>query len=89
MPLKVSEMWALVSLELVLGLEVWLAVSIFASQLSISANYLLVLLLWWSSNYKKVEELGLLDVRLVVKVFFQLEWLSVEIVLRLRIGKTV
>jgi len=40
-----SEMWALVLLALVLGLGVWLELSIFASQPSMSTNCLLVLLL--------------------------------------------
>ena len=44
MPLKVLGMWALVLLALILELEVWLALRVFASQLSMLANYLLVLL---------------------------------------------
>ena len=80
-------MWALVSLELVLELEVWLIVSIFAIQPSILANYLLVLL-YWSFDHKQVEELGLLA-RLVVEASFQLGLLSTEIILRLETGKTI
>ena len=59
-------MWALVSLELGLGLEVWLALRIFASWLSISANCLLVLLLQYDFDYEQVVEVDLLDVKLVM-----------------------
>jgi len=45
-------MWALVSLELGLGLGVWLAISVFVMQPSILANYLLVLSLWQGFDYK-------------------------------------
>ena len=44
--LKVLGIQALVSLVLGLGLGVWLALSIFVSQPSMSANCSLVLLLW-------------------------------------------
>jgi len=59
-------MQALVLLELVLGQGVWLASNIFASWLSMLANCSLILLLQWSFDYKWVEEVGLLDVRLVI-----------------------
>jgi len=53
------------------------------------ANYLLVLLLWWSFNCERVEELGLLVVRLVMELFSQLGSLSVRIILGPGTGKTV
>ena len=69
-PLKVSEIWALVSLELELGLEVWLVVSMFAIWPSVLANCLLVkLLLYQSFDYKWVEKLGLLVMELVIGAF--------------------
>ena len=71
-PLKVLGIWALVPLELKLGLGVWLAVRVFASWPSISANYLWVLSLWWSFDYEQVAELGLLDVRSVEEASSQL-----------------
>jgi len=58
-------MWALVPLELVLELGVWLVLSIFTSQL---ASYSLVLLLWQGFDHKWVEKVGLLDVKLVIKL---------------------
>ena len=84
-------MQTLVSLELVLGLEVWLALSVLASQPSMSANCLLVLLLQWSFDYKQVEKVGLLAVKLVIRLvagaFSQLGLLSVGIILGLETGK--
>ena len=72
--LKVSEIWAWVFLELVLELGVWLVLRVFASWPSTLANYSLVLLLQWSFDHKWVEEVGLLDIRLVaglvVGIFF-------------------
>jgi len=65
-PLKVLGMWALVPLELVLGLEVWLALRVLASQLSTSANCSLVLSLWWGFDHERVEDVGLLAVKLVI-----------------------
>ena len=65
-PLKVLRMWALVPLELVLGLGVWLALSVLISQPSMSANCSLILLLWWGFDYKQVEEVSLLAVKLVI-----------------------
>ena len=59
-------MWALVPLELVLGLEVWLALSIFANQPSTLANCSLVLLFQWDFDYKQVKKMNLLNVRLVI-----------------------
>ena len=60
---------------------------------SILANYLLVLLLQWDFDHKQVKEVGLLDVRLVIElvaeVFSQLESLSIEMILRLEIDKTI
>ena len=65
-PLKVSGIWALVPLELVLGPEVWLELSVLASRLSTSANCLLVLPLWQSFDRERVEEVGLLAAKLVL-----------------------
>jgi len=77
--LKVLEIWALVLLELELGLGVWLAVSVFAMWLSMSANYSLVLLLYQGFDYEQVGKLDLLVARLVIGVSFQLGSLSTEI----------
>ena len=89
-PLKVLGMWALVPLELVLGLGVWLALSVLASM---AANYLLVLLFWQGFDHKWVEKVGLLAVRLVIELvagaFSQLGSLSAGTILRLGTGKTV
>ena len=76
-------MWALVLLELlVLGLRVWLALRVLASQLSISANCSLVLLLWWSFDHEWVEEVGLLTIIvLVVGATSQLGLLSAGTIL--------
>ena len=64
----------------------------FVSQPSISANYSLVLSLWWGFDYEWVAELDLLDVRLVaglaVRVFSQLESLSTRMILGPEIDKT-
>ena len=68
MLLKVSGMWALVPLELVLGPGVWLALRVFISQPSTLANCSLVLLLWQGFDHKQVEEVSLLDVRLVTEL---------------------
>ena len=69
-PLKISEIWALVLLKLKLGLEVWLVGSIFTIWPSILANCLLVkLLLYQSFNYEWVENLGLLVMELVIGAF--------------------
>ena len=91
--LKVSEMQTLVFLELALELGVWLAVSVFARQLSTSANCLLVLSLQQGFDHKWVEELDLLDIRLVVRLvvgeFFQLGLLSTVTILGPETGKTV
>ena len=53
------------------------------------ANYLLVLLLWQSFDCKQVEEVSLLDVRLVAEASSQLELLSTETILRPGIDKTI
>ena len=66
--LKVSGMWALVPLELVLGLGVWLALSVLASQPSMSANCSLVLLLQQGFDCEWVEKVGLLAVKLVIVI---------------------
>ena len=49
-------MYTLVFLKLVLGLGVWLVLRVLASQLSILANYSLVLLLWWDFDHEWVEK---------------------------------
>jgi len=76
--------WTLVPLELVLRLVVWLVVSIVTIQLSTLANCLLVLLLQQSFDCEWVEELHLLDFRLVVRAFFSTtlaypKWLYVSL----------
>jgi len=92
-PLKVSGMWTLVPLELVLGLGVWLALRVLASQLSTSASCSLVLSLCQSLDCKWVEEVGLLAVKLViglvVGVSSQLGSLSAGMILGPGTGKTV
>jgi len=86
-------MWALVPYELVLGLGVWLTLSMLASQPSTLANCLLLLSLWWGFDYKWVEEVGLLVVKLVIGLIVgassQLGSLSIGIILKPGIGKTV
>jgi len=63
------------------------------SWLSMLANYSLVLSLWWNFDHKQVKEVGLLDVRLVIRLVmeipFQLGLLSTEMILVLEIDKTV
>ena len=85
------KMWALVPLELKLG--VCLVVKVFESWPNISANCSLVLLLWWGFNHEQVEELNLLEIRLVaglvVEASSQLESLSIETILGPETGKTV
>ena len=66
MPLKVLGMRALVLLELVLGLGVWLELRVLASWLSTLANYSLVLSLQWSLDCEWVEDVGLLAILLLV-----------------------
>ena len=61
-------MWALVPLKLVLELEIWLELRVFASWPSISANCLLVLLLQWNFDCEQVEEVDLLNVKLVMEL---------------------
>ena len=85
--------WALVSLELVLGLGVWLALNVLASWLSTSANYSLVLSLWQCFDHEQVKEVYLLAVRLVIELvvgaFPQLGLLSAEIILGPETDETV
>jgi len=65
----------------------------FASWPSTLANYLLVFLLWWGFDYKWVEEVGLLAVRLVIGLVvgasFQLKSLSVGTILGPGTGETI
>ena len=85
-----SEIQALVLFELELGLEVWLAVSVFAIQLSISANCSLVSLLCQDFDHEQVEKLDLLVARLiVVGASSQLGSLSTEMILGPETGRTV
>jgi len=92
-PLKVSEMQALVPLELVLGLGVWLALRVLASRPSTSANCLLVLLLRWGFDCEQVEDAGLLVILLLVLglagASSQLESLSAETILGPGTGEIV
>ena len=85
--------WALVLLELVLGLEVWLALRVLASWPSISADYLLVLSLQWGFDCEQVEDVGLLTVKLVIGLVagasFQLGSLSTGMILGLVVGEAV
>ena len=91
--LKVSGIWALVPFALVLGLEVWLVFRVLASRLSMSANCLLVLLLWWGLDHEWVEDVSLLAVKLViglvVRVSFQLGSLSARTIFGPGTGETV
>ena len=86
-------MWALVSLKLVLGLEVWLALRVLTSWPSTLANCLLGLLLWQSFDYKQVKNISLLAVKLVLGlvagVSSQLISLFVRTILGPGTGKTV
>jgi len=92
-PLKVLEIQALVLLELVLGLEVWLELRVLASWLSTSASCLLVLLLRQGLDYEQVKNVDLLAVVVLViglaGAFSQLGSLSVEMILGPGTGKTV
>ena len=65
-PLKVSGMWALVPLVIVLGSGVWLELRVLASQPSTFANCLLVLSLQWDLDCERVEDVGLLVILLLV-----------------------
>ena len=88
-----SGMWALVLLELVLELGVWLALRVLVSWPSMSANCSLVLLLWQGFDHEWVEKVGLLVVKLViglvVEVFSQLRLLSTGTILGPETGKAV
>jgi len=64
--LKVLEIWALVLLELVLGLGVWLELRVLASWPSTLANCSLVLSLHRGLDRERVEEVGLLAIKLVI-----------------------
>ena len=64
--LKVSGMRALVPIELVLDLGVWLELRVLASRLSTLANCSLVLLLRRDFDCKRVEDVGLLVILLLV-----------------------
>ena len=92
-PLKVSGIWALVPLELVLGLGVWLALRVLASRPSTSASCSLVLLLQWSLDHEQVEEVGLLAAKLVIGLVVgassQLGSLSTGMILGPGTGETV
>ena len=67
-----------------MGLGVWLALSILASQPSTSANCSLVLSLQQNFNHGHIEEVNLLTVKLVIwlmaGVFSQLGLLSTEMI---------
>ena len=91
--LKVSEIQALVPFVLVLGPEVWLELSVLASQPSMLANYSLVFSLQWGLDHEWVEDVGLLAVLLLViglvGAFSKLGLLSVETILGPGTDKTV
>jgi len=91
--LKVSGMWALVPLELVLGLGVWLELRVLASWLSTSASCSLVLLLQQCFDCEQVEDVGVLVILLLVlglaEASSQLGSLSTETMLGLGTGKNV
>jgi len=92
--LKVSGMRALIPLELVLGLGVWLVLRVLASQPSTSANCSLVLLLWQGFDREQVEDVGLLAILLlviglVVGASSQLGSLSARMILGPGTGETV
>ena len=91
--LKVSGMWALVPLELLLGLGVWLELRVLASQPSTLANCSLVLSLWWGFDREWVEDVGLLVILLLVLglagAFSQLGSLSAETILGPGTGEIV
>ena len=92
-PLKVSGMRALVPLELVLGPGVWLVLRVLASQPSTSANCSLVFLLRRGFDCEQVEEVGLLAVKLVIRLVVgassQLGLLSTGTILGPETGETI
>jgi len=92
-PLKVSGMRALVPLELVLGVGVWLVLRVLASRLSTSANCSLVLSLRQGFDYERVEDVSLLAILLLVLglagASSQLGSLSTGMILGPGTGKTV
>ena len=59
-------MQALVPIELVLGLGVWLELRVLASRLSTLANCSLVLLLWRDFDCERVEDVGLLVISYII-----------------------
>ena len=65
-PLKMSEIRALVPCELVLGPGVWLVFRVLASWPSMLANCLLVLLFWQGLDCEQVKNISLLAVKLVI-----------------------
>ena len=93
MLLKMLRMWALVSLELVLGPGVWWELRVLASRPSTLANCSLVLSLWQGFDHERVEDVGLLAILLLVLglvgAFSQLESLSAVTILRPGTGETV
>ena len=92
-PLKVSEMRALFPLELVLGVGVWLVLRVLASRPSTSANCSLVLSLRRSFDCERVEDVGLLAVKLVLRLVVgassQLGSLSAGTILGPGTGETI
>ena len=92
-PLKVSVIQTLVPLELVLGLGVSLALRVLASQLSTLASCLLVLSLHQGLDCGQVEEVGLLAVKLVIRLVVgassQLGLLSTGTILGPETGETI
>ena len=92
-PLKVLVIQTLVPLELVLGLGVSLALRVLASQLSTLASCSLVLSLHQGLDCEQVEEVGLLAVKLVIRLVVgassQLGLLSTGTILGPETGETI
>ena len=88
-----SEIQALVLFELVLGPGVWLELRVLASRPSTSASCSLVLSLCQSLDHERVEEVGLLAVKLVIGLVVgassQLGLLSAGTILGPETGETV
>ena len=88
-----SGIQTLVPLVLVLGLEVWLELSVLASQPSTSVNCSLILSLWWGLDHEQVEDVGLLAVVVLLiglaGASSQLGLLSTETILGLGTGENV
>jgi len=91
--LKISGIWALVLLVLVLELEVWLEFRVLASWPSTSANCSLVFSLQWGFDHEWVEDVSLLAVVVLViglvETSFQLGSLSTGMILGPGTGETV